>query len=98
LILIGGLLMLGVLIWVSLAIPELEQVSLGFEPSGTPRPPIPSIRLMLLPILNSFAYLVNLFLGLAFFRRPATQPLAYLLWGTSIVVSIFFLAAIHFIL
>jgi hypothetical protein len=98
LILIGGLLTLGVLIWVSLAIPELEQINLGFTPSGTPRPPIPSIRLMLLPILNGFAYLVNLFWGLAFFRRPKTQPLAYLLWVTSIVVSIFFLVAVYFIL
>lgn len=98
LILLGGLSTLGVLIWVSLAIPELEQVNLGFTPSGSPRPPIPSIRLMLLPILGSFAYLVNLFLGLAFFRRPETQPLAYLLWCTSIIVSIFFMAAVYFIL
>ncbi len=94
----GGLLALGVLIWASLVIPSLDQVNLGFTPSGAPRPPIPSIRLMLLPILNGFTYLVNLFVGLAFFRRPETQPLAYLLWGTSIVVSIFFLAAVYFIL
>jgi hypothetical protein len=98
LIFLGFLFGLGILIWVSLAIPTLEQVSLGFLPEGTPKAPIPSIRLMLLPILNSFIYLVNLFIGLAFFRRDQTRPLAYLLWGTSVVVSILFLVALYFIL
>ena len=98
LIFLGFLLGLGVLIWVSLVIPNMDQVSLGFLPDGTPKVPIPSIRLMLLPILNGFIFLVNFFIGLAFFRREATKPLAYLLWGASVVVSILFLVALYFIL
>ncbi len=98
LILTGALLNIGLLIWISLSIPGLEQVSLGITPSGTPRSLIPSIRLMLLPLLNSFTFLTNLFLGMAFFRREENHPLAYLLWATSIFVSILFLAATYFIL
>ena len=98
LILSGALLSLGLLIWISLTIPGLEQVSLGITPSGAPRSLTPSIRLMLLPVLNSFTFVVNLLLGMAFFRREETQPLAYLLWITSILVSVLFLTATYFIL
>jgi hypothetical protein len=98
LILTGAALSLGLLVWTSLAIPGREQVSLGFLPNGAARSPIPSIRLMLLPILNSFAYLVNLFSGLVFFRRAEARPLAYLLWSASIFVSILFLSVVYFIL
>jgi hypothetical protein len=94
----GAVLSLGVLVWVSLSISGLEQVSLGFTPAGSPRTYIPSIRLMLLPVLNALIYLVNLFLGLAFFRREESQPLAYLLWGTGVFASILFLIAVYFIL
>jgi hypothetical protein len=98
LILAGALLGLGLLIWSSLVIPGRQQISVGFLSTGVPRPPIPSIRLMLLPILNGFAYLFDLFLGLAFFRRTETQPLAYLLWSTSVFVSVLFFIAVYFIL
>ena len=98
LILMGALLSLSLLAWVSLSIPGIEKVSLGITSTGVPRTPIPSIRLMLLPVLNTFVYLVDLLLGMVFFRRDETQGLAYLLWGTSIFVSILFLAANYFIL
>lgn len=98
LILIGALLNLTLLIWISLMIPGLEQVSLGITPNGAARPLIPSIRLMLLPLLNTFTFLINLFLGMAFFRQDKNQHLAYLLWATSIFVSILFLSATYFIL
>lgn len=98
LVLLGGLLSLSLLIWVSLSISSIEYVSLGITPTGEARTPIPSIRLTLLPVLNYFAYLVDLLLGLVFFRRAETQHLAYLLWSTSIFVSILFLAAVYFIL
>ena len=97
-IFVGALLGLILLIWISLIIPSLQQVSLGITPSGDARSPIPSIRLMLLPILNSFAFLTNLFLGIAFFRREENKPLAYVLWFASIIVSILFLVATYFIL
>jgi hypothetical protein len=95
--LLGMLSSLGVLIWVTLSIPEMDQVSLGFAGTGELRSPIPSIRLMLLPVLNSLIYLVNLFLGMAFFRRVETRPLAYLLWITSFFISLMFLVVIYLI-
>jgi hypothetical protein len=98
LVLVGALLSLGLLIYVSISISSVAYVSLGVTPSGEPRTPIPSVRLTLLPVLNYFAYLVDLLLGFAFFRRVETQHLAYLLWGTSIFVSILFFAAVIFIL
>lgn len=98
LILAGMFLNLLLLIWISLKIPDLEQVSLGVTPSGEARSLIPSIRLMLLPLLNSFTYLTNLFLGMAFFRREENQTLAYLLWAVSIFVSILFSIATYYIL
>jgi hypothetical protein len=92
----GALLSLGLLVWVSLLVPGLSEVSLGFLPDGTPHHPVPGIRLMLLPLLNGFSYVLNLFLGVAFFRREETQALAYLLWAASIFVSVLFFAAVYF--
>jgi hypothetical protein len=98
LLLAATLLSLSVFIWVSITIPNFEKIPLGFLPDGSPGNLIPSIRLMLLPILNTMIFLVNLFLGVAYFRRVETQPLAYLLWTTSAVTSLLFLAAVYFIL
>jgi hypothetical protein len=97
LILIGTVLSLSLLIWVSLSIPNIQYVSLGITATGAPRTPIPSIRLMILPIMNTISYLVNLFLGMVFFRKPETQNLAYLLWSTGIFISILLLAATYYI-
>jgi hypothetical protein len=94
----GALLSLALLAWASLAAPSLESVSLGFAASGTPRPPIPGIRLMLFPVLNSFFFFVNSLLGLFLFRRDENRPLAYLLWASSVLVTILFLIATSIVL
>jgi hypothetical protein len=98
LLLAATLLSLIVFIWVSVTIPNFERIPLGFLPDGSPGNTVPSIRLMLLPVFNTIIFLVNLFLGIALFRREETQPLAYLLWMTSVVTSLLFLAAVYFIL
>ena len=61
----GGIANLILLVWVSLAVSSREQVLLGFVPGGVP---VPSIRLMLLPLLSGFFYLFDLLTGLYFFR------------------------------
>lgn len=86
------------LIWVSLAIPQRTQVSLGFTPIGTPRDPIPSIQLMLLPILYFLAMFLNSLLGLFFYRSEDNHPWAYLFWSTSVLVGALFLLATNYIL
>ena len=92
---LGGLLAFGLLVWVSFLIPGRGQISLGYFPDGTPRPDIPAIRLMMIPILNGFAYILNLFLGGALFRRAETQTLAYLLWAASIFSAVLFFGAVY---
>jgi len=98
--LIGASILLGILLvtWVGLVAPEIPQVSLGFLPTGEPRVPIPGIRLMLLPVINTIFWVFNFFFGLFLFRREEQRPLAYLLWGNSILVAGLFLVAVYFIL
>ncbi|MBN1146367.1 MAG: hypothetical protein JXA78_03860 [Anaerolineales bacterium] len=98
LLLAGFTLSLVLLIWVSLAIPWRTQVILGFDPAGGPGDAVPAVRLLLLPVINSFFVLADLFLGLFFYRRPESQPLSYLLWGSGAFTPLLFLIAVFFIL
>jgi len=86
------------LIWVSLTIPQYSQVSLGFTPLGAPRDLIPSIQLMLIPILNFLALLFNSSLGLFFYRSDDSHSWAYLFWSISVLVGGLFLLAVNYIL
>lgn len=82
LILAGLLLILALLIWTPLAFP-----------GGSVSPVISQPQLVLLPIVNALFFLVNFLLGLFFFRNPQSQPLAYLLWGGSVLTSLLFFGA-----
>ncbi|HNB51528.1 MAG TPA: PH domain-containing protein [Anaerolineales bacterium] len=82
LILAGFLLILALLIWMPLAFP-----------AGNVSPLISQPQVVLLPIVNVLFFLVNLLLGLFFFRNPQSQPLAYLLWGGSVLTSLLFFGA-----
>jgi len=96
--------------WVSLVIPTRSEVILGIfaeEPS-------PSVRLLLLPIVNGFFFLLNLLLGLFLYRRSSLiastkearrwtllvpgRVLAFVLWGSNLLASLFFFGAVLFIL
>jgi hypothetical protein len=92
------LLGLALLVWVSLSIQGHSEMHLGFQPDGSPGDLVPAVRLMLLPILNSFFFLVALFLGMLFFRREDSRPMAYILWMVSVLTSLLFLLAVYFIL
>lgn len=77
LIMTGLALNLLLLVWVSLVIPERPLIYLSFSAGSEP---VPSVRLLLIPVFSSFFYLVDVFLGLFFFRRigdppPAEYPL-----------------------
>ncbi len=63
--------------------------------SGNETPAISPTQLRLLPVVNALFFLGNFLLGLFFFRRPQSQPLAFLLWGTSILTSLLFLVAFY---
>jgi hypothetical protein len=114
LLLAGLALSLILLVWVSLMAPGHTQISLGFNPDGTLREPVPAVQLLLLPLLNGFFYLTDLALGFFFYRRgdqqtptvalpqgrviPAGQALAYLLWSSGAVTPLLFLVALVTIL
>jgi hypothetical protein len=92
------LLAIGLILWVSLSIPSHPQISLRLNTDGSPVEPVPGIRLLLLPVLNTFFYITDLLLGLFFYRRSDTRSLAYLMWTGSILTSILFAGAVYFIL
>lgn len=115
LILLGGLVFsLALLVLVSLIAPGREQISLGFDPGGAPREAVPAVQLLLLPLLSLFFYLVNLLLGLYFYRssdsQAATIPVgmdgrrplafiqAYLLWGGGALTGLLFFIALVYLL
>ncbi len=56
---------------------------------------ISQTQILLLPIVNALFFLANFLLGVFFFRRPQSEPLAYLLWGTSILTSLLFFGAFY---
>ena len=93
----GLFLNIGLVVWVGLTIPTIDQVSLGFAPSGAALPPSPAEQLILLPIIGSIMYMAGLILGLYFYRWENHRLLAIILWISSAVTSLLLLLAMLFI-
>lgn len=85
LIIIGLFLTIAVLALASLSIPDRQTITLGFDPAGNPLPPVPAIRLLMLPTLCIFLYLCDLLSGLYFYRKPRQRPASYLLWTAAVI-------------
>jgi hypothetical protein len=94
----SALLALGLIIWVGLSIPTHPQITLRLTPIDSQVELIPGIRLLLLPVLNTFFFIIDLLLGFFFYRRIDTKSLAYLMWASSILTSLLFFGAVDFIL
>jgi len=94
----GFLVALILLVLVSLNVPSNLTISLGFNLDGTPSEPVPSVFLLLLPLLNGIFYFTNLLFGLYLFRAPDRQILAYLLWGSGLFTGFLFTVAAVLIL
>ncbi len=97
-LIIGFLLTLALLIYVSLLIPTRGAISLGFTAQLQPAEPGPPERLLLLPVLGLMAYLADLLAGMYFYRRPEDRPTAYMLWISSAFTPILLFLATFFIL
>jgi hypothetical protein len=93
----GLLVNLGLVAWVFFLIPTVNQVSLGFDPSGAPLEPVPSIRLILLPLLSAALFMAGVIAGLFLYREEKYRPLAVLVWASSALASLLFLVAVLFI-
>ncbi|MBV6397412.1 MAG: hypothetical protein HFACDABA_03026 [Anaerolineales bacterium] len=95
---ISGLLInLGLVAWVTFLIPSVTRVTLGFDPTGAALEPVPSVRLILLPLLSASLFVAGFFTGLFFYREEKQQPLAVIVWISSTVSSLLFLLAVLFI-
>ena len=93
----GLFLNVDLLAWVSLMIPSLGRVPLGFLPSGAPGDPVLGAGLILVPVVSIFFYLAGWLAGLIFYRRPAYRPLAQMIWASGVLTTILFLVAVMFI-
>ncbi|KAA3642788.1 MAG: hypothetical protein DWQ07_19880 [Chloroflexi bacterium] len=98
LLIVGSVLSLALLVWVALAVPNRETVSLGFSASGAPRDPVASAQLFLLPVVNLFFFSANFVLSMFFYRRSQQHPVPYILWGSSALTAAMFLGAVLLIL
>lgn len=98
LLLSGFVASLLLLVFVSLSVPSRSAISLGFLPDGSPGDMVPSVRLLLLPILNTFFYLANVLFGLYFYRTDERRAMAYILWGSGLFTAILFIIAVGIIL
>jgi len=95
---LAGLLMnIGLLAWVTLLIPSLGHIPLGFLPSGAAGEPVPAAGLILLPVVSLFFYISGWVAGLTFYRRPDHHPLAHIVWASGVFSTLLFLFAVMFI-
>jgi hypothetical protein len=98
LVLAGLILTLALLTVVSLEIPTLKTVSLGFDPSGQKLAPVQATQLLLLPVLCIFFFVADLIGGLFFYRKKESRPIAFVLWIGSVATGLLLSAALAFIL
>lgn len=98
LILLGAVSSIVLFIATSLAVSSNSEIYLRILTIGSSGEPVPAIRLLLLPILNSIIFLIDLFMGLFFFLDQQTKHLAFLVWGAGLVTSLFFMGGVYFIL
>ncbi len=87
---------LGLAAWVSLLIPATTSIALGIRPDQTPEM-VPSVQLVLIPLLSVFLNLLGWAAGLFFFRWAKWRSLSILLWGSGALATLVFLIAVVFI-
>jgi hypothetical protein len=95
--LIALFLNLGLFVWVSLIIPSAPNVALGFNPDGSVNS-IPSLQLIILPMVSAFLALAGFGAGLYYFRWEHTRIISFVVWIAGALESLSFLIAIVFIL
>ena len=97
-ILVGFGFLVALFVAVSLSVPTRAVVSLGFTPSCSPLEPVPSDRLLLLPVLNALVYVADLLAGLFMYRRSDGRMLAFLFWYGAALTGVLLIAGMVLIL
>jgi hypothetical protein len=95
---VGLLLNLGLVGWVGFLIPSLSQVPFGFNAFGVPNESVPSVRLILLPLLSTLLFITGLLAGLYLYRWDKERPLAFIIWLSSTLCAVLFLMAVLFLI
>lgn len=93
----GLFLNIGLLAWVTVSIPSMDSTALGFTPAGEPLV-VPSVQLILLPIMSLLLYVTGFIAGLYFFRWEEYKTLAFILWGAGAFSSLLFLVSVFVLL
>ena len=84
----GLLLTVFLYILAALLIPSRTQISLGYDAARLPLAPVSADRLLLLPLLGTVVFVVDLLAGLFFYRQPEQRIVAYTLWMVSVLTPI----------
>ena len=87
---------IGLIVWVSLLIPALSRVALGFRPDRTPDA-VSSFQLVILPLVSVFLTLTGWAAGLYFYRFEKRRVLSVILWASGALTSLMLLIAVLFI-
>lgn len=93
----GLLLNLGLVAWVGFLIPALSQIPFGFDSSGAPDVTVPSVQLILLPLISGLLFITGFLAGLYLYRWDKERPLAFIIWISSTLSALLFLLAVLFI-
>lgn len=88
---------IGLFAWVSFLIPSFPQVALGLRPDHTPDA-VPSVQLIILPLVSAFLALTGWLAGLFFYRWEKRRVLSVLIWASSALTSLLFLISVLFII
>jgi hypothetical protein len=90
----GLLLTVALFMVVGLVIPSRASIALGWRSSGLPVEPGPPERLLLLPVLGTFTYVLDLLVGLYLYRFLPLRPVSFLLWVGAVITPILLIAAV----
>ena len=91
------LLNIGLFVWVSLLIPSMRRVALAPQSAGGVMETMPSSQLIILPLASLLLSVAGWTAGLYFYRWEKERVLAFVVWGSSLTMSLFFLIGLLFI-
>jgi hypothetical protein len=87
---------LGLAVWVTLLIPSSQTIALGLQPDRSPDA-VPSVQLVILPLVSSFLSLLGWIAGLFFYRWGKRQAISIVMWSSGVGSSLLFLLSVLFI-
>jgi len=89
---------LGLFIWASLIIPSTPIVALGSQFAGSALETVPSSQLIIFPVASLLLSVAGWIAGLYFYRWEKERALAFIVWGSSMLMSLLFLLSVLFII